>query len=461
MSETTLDALSRGENATPTKRMPSWLVPLALLAGFTLVFLLIFRDRLLPAQGVEVQRVVALAAQAGAPDRQPRASGGGAMLFQASGWIEPDPYTVKATALTDGVIDEVRVLEGQLVSRGDVLATLIDDDAGLALQKAERGLDSLRSAREAHCAGIERTVEEMQTKQAEEQSTRSLLDEARDQVARFEKLRAGVVSERDKVEAAFAIKRLDAQVIAAHGRVMELKAELPKLAFETTSMEHRIAAEEVKVAEAKLALERTVITAPIDGRVLRLFAVPGQKRMLAMDDPDSSTVALLYDPQKLQVRVDVPLADAAGLRVGQPAKIRCNLLPDRVFTGRVTRIVGEADLQRNTLQAKVEIHEPIDGMRPEMLCRVEFLDGGSGGPAGQPAAASVAVWMPESAAGGDGIWVYDPENKRVENRPVRLSEEKRDGRVRVDDGLRPGEWVVVSPTDLRDGQRVNPKEVTR
>src|SRR5690606_26056403 len=104
-------------------------------------------------------------------------------------------------------------------------------------------------------------------------------------------------------------------------------------------------------------------------RVLRLHAMPGQKRMLGMDDENSSTIAILYDPAKLQVRVDVPLADAAGLKIGQKVRIHCGLLPDREFQGEVTRISGEADLQRNTLQAKVRIVDPVEELRPEMLCR--------------------------------------------------------------------------------------------
>src|SRR5690606_23362563 len=121
------------------------------------------------------------------------------------------------------------------------------------------------------------------------------------------------------------------------------------------------------VEKARLALSRTIVGSPVDGRVLRLLSIPGQKKMLSDNDSESSTVAILYDPAKLQVRVDVPLADAAGLQVGQTARIRCGLLPDKVFDGTVTRITGEADLQRNTLQAKVSIASPVDQLRPEML----------------------------------------------------------------------------------------------
>ena len=62
--------------------------------------------------------------------------GSGAIAFQASGWLEPDPFPTYASALTDGIVAEVLVLEGQRVAKGDVLARLVPDDAQLALTRA-------------------------------------------------------------------------------------------------------------------------------------------------------------------------------------------------------------------------------------------------------------------------------------------------------------------------------------
>ncbi len=92
-----------------------------------------------------------------------------------------------------------------------------------------------------------------------------------------------------------------------------------------------------------------------------------------MDDPDSATIAVLFETGKLQARVDVPLADARQLAPGQAAIITSDFLPNTEFRGIVSRIVGTADLQRNTLQAKVRVIDPDPRLRPEMLCRVKFL----------------------------------------------------------------------------------------
>ena len=33
----------------------------------------------------------------------------GAPLFQASGWVEPNPFAVRVTALTEGIVEEMLV----------------------------------------------------------------------------------------------------------------------------------------------------------------------------------------------------------------------------------------------------------------------------------------------------------------------------------------------------------------
>ena len=80
--------------------------------------------------------------------------------------------------------------------------------------------------------------------------------------------------------------------------------------------------------------------------------------MLNTDNPNSAQAVRLYDPARLQVHVDVPLADAGKVSVGQRANIVVGVLPDRTFEGEIARIVPQADIRRNTLQVKVRIADP-------------------------------------------------------------------------------------------------------
>ncbi len=454
-----LDSLSRPTSGQkPVRRIPAWTIPLGIAIGFALLFFALFRDRLLPAPDVEVAIVLATNSTSTVPAATPEKAASGAMLFQASGWIEPDPLPIKATSLVDGVIDTVSVLEGQDVKKDDILATLIADDAKLALATAEQNHQTLISTRDAHIAGIASAKEKLKGFEAMATAAAAQRDEAVDMLTRFKGLPSGAVPEQEVVAVKFRVVQEEAQQLVAAAAAAEAKADIARLEIETRVKQNEIQSAAIEVEKAELALSRTVIKAPTDGRVLRLVAAPGQKKMLQDNDMESSTVAILYNPVKLQVRVDVPLADAAGLQIGQATKIRCSLLPDKVFDGVVTRITGEADVQRNTLQAKVSITNPVDQLRPEMLSRVEFLAMANAGDSSSSAASgTVMTWIPEAALKDGAAWVCDPESERVSKREIKVTTEKREGLIRISEGLRPGEWVVLSPQNLNEGQRVNPK----
>lgn len=487
----------------PARRFPAWLIPAGIFAGFGLLFAGLYRDRLLPAPTVRVAPVLATGGTTPAPDpassaapaaqpaetspvsppNDPAPTPAGAPLFQASGWVEPDPWPVKAAALIDGVVAETLVREGQLVEKGDLLARLIDDDAKLALAAAEARHRLLESSRQAHLAGLEAARKKREAALAESAAVKTLADEAGQQMTRFDRLaKAGGVSELEAISTRLRLQREKSLHIAAIAREAELDAEVHRMEHETAAREAEAAAAAIAIQQARLTLDRTRIPSPVKGRILRIMAAPGDKKMLGMDHADSSTVCVLYDPDKLQARVDVPLADAARLRIGQPVRIHTGLLSDRSFTGEVTRITGEADIQRNTLQAKVRITAPADQLRPEMLCRVEFLappppsssssasqrtgmptdfsrqnnpavpSGGTAAPAG-----TAVLWVPAAAVRQGIVWICDPETKRLTPRTVRPAGETRADHIRITDGLRPGELAVLTPGDWREGQRVHPQ----
>ena len=472
------------------------LLPWGLLLGFAALLLFVLGDRLIPAREVEVARIIAIRGSGGSDARAGSAmntEGAGAAsaenappLFQASGWVEPDPLPVKATALIDGVVREVHVLEGEAVRKGQLLATLVDDDAVLNLRTAESRLASLEALTEAQKeqpAIIRSEIATLAKGVAAAQARRAELE---DQVKRFDALAkagAGAVSEREVALARLQLATQEAEIAALGAREAELLGKLRLQEAMTRDFEARLAEAETEVDRRRLELERTRIVSPLDGVVLRLAAVPGQKRMLAMDDPDSSTIAVLYEPTHLQARIDVPLAEAAKLAPGQEVRLRSSLLPERVFHGVVTRIAGEADLQRNTLQAKVRIADPDPRLRPEMLCRAEFLaprvaaeatgvGQSAAGATSATSATSAAASANTTASGGldlfvpeaaltqvEGtravIWKIDASGDRIAPVTIALGAERRDDHRLALDGLLPGDRVVIDPADdLRPGERI-------
>ena len=58
-------------------------------------------------------------------------------IVQAPGWVEAEPYSIYAGALTPGIIESILVLEGDVVEKGQPIATLISDDNKLAFKATE------------------------------------------------------------------------------------------------------------------------------------------------------------------------------------------------------------------------------------------------------------------------------------------------------------------------------------
>jgi multidrug resistance efflux pump len=427
-------------------------LPIAILCGFALLFALLFRDRLLPAEVVDVVPAVGIEESLAVAEN---VASTGKVLFQASGWVEPDPLPIKATALTDGIVDEVHVLEGALVKKGDLLVSLIDIDTRIERDAMAAKLADMKASFDAHCVGTQVALRRMEAEQAMLEVAEANAEEAADKLRRYDQITEGAITGDERLAVRLDHRRRIAEVDLVKARIGEIAEELTRIAYEILAIQARIKGAELALEKAELAYNRTRIHAPADGRILSLMAAPGAKKMVGMDEEDSSTVAILYDPAHLQVRVDVPLADAAGLSVGQAAKIRCNLLPEEVFEGIVTRIEGAADLQRNTLQAKVRIADPSEKLRPEMLSRVEFLEVPRSA-SGVTSSMGVAVYVPETTLREGMVWVCDADSLRAERRDV-VSSDVTEGLIRVDSGLRPGEWVIADPSGLREGQRLKPR----
>jgi len=136
----------RRDEASPSparrpKHLPTRiLLPSVLLLGFLTVIGWAARESLLPSKPVTVVPVLTTRSEIRHE---------GTPLFQAAGWIEPRPTPTLVTALAEGVVDKLLVVEGQQVKAGEPVAYLIDTDAKLALQSADADF-RLRKAERAN-----------------------------------------------------------------------------------------------------------------------------------------------------------------------------------------------------------------------------------------------------------------------------------------------------------------------
>lgn len=428
------------------------------------------------------------------------APGSSTRTVQAPGWLEADPYTVAAAALTDGVVAEILVLEGQTVEAGQVVARLVRRDAELTLARveaerraaeAETALASanLTAAKTDWDEPVERTRAlataraalargdaELAQLPALIAAERAMAEQLAEELDRTEQARrSGAANEIEAVVAGKKLQAAQATVESLERRRPILEAERDLAQAELTAAERladlrtpeRLALDAARAGviradaalaravvardEAALRLDRTEIRAPISGLIQARLKYPGSKVMTSADDPHSTHVVHIYDPTKLQARVDVPLADAAKIQVGQACEVVVEILPDRIFRGEVTRITNQADLQKNTLQIKVRLIDPAIMLKPEMLTRVKFL-GDEQSPDGSGAAVDSGVLVPASALveTPTGYSVQAVRDRRAGKGrltavPVTVIA-RADGWASVRGDLRPGDLLAVDHT---------------
>jgi multidrug efflux pump subunit AcrA (membrane-fusion protein) len=266
-----------GASSTPRTRR-SWhagtriVLPGLVLLGFVAVVGWAARDRLLPATPVTVISVVTTHL-----DVQSE----GTPIFQAAGWIEPRPTPILVTALTEGVVEKLLVVEGQTIQAGEPVAHLIQDDARLALQTADADLE----LRQAEVDNVKATLTlakamlPLQLKAA--RSRLALAKESLDARTRAAELGASPLL-------ALPLARSEVEVAASAVAELELKENgikaeglrpFAELEANVKAASTRAKLAEIAVAAARLRLDRTVIKAPVAGQVMTLIARPGQRLM--------------------------------------------------------------------------------------------------------------------------------------------------------------------------------------
>jgi HlyD family secretion protein len=216
----------------------------------------------------------------------------------ASGQIEPRTK-VDVSADITGKIVRLSVREGDVVKKGQFLLQIDPDAATAAMQRAEAQLASAKAQAAQQKANLI---------QAQRNYERSL---------QIKKSTPALVSDEQ-------LEQLKTQV--------EVGQALLEAA--TFSVEQSVAS----VRDAKQALGRTTITAPMSGKVTRLNVEEGEVAIMGTLNKDAATLLTISDMSVLETKVKVDETDVARISVGDSAIIQIDAFPDTTFTGKVVEI---------------------------------------------------------------------------------------------------------------------------
>jgi len=327
---------------------------------------------------------------------------------------------------------------GQAIRAGTVVLRIDPSDYELAIAQAEADLDALR----AETAQIE----------AEQLNTRRVLalEEARLLLSQSD---ADRVRELVAQGTAASVRADEAEraVLAARRIVVELQNQLALIPSRQDRAAAQMARTEAALTRARRDLQHTEITVPFDVRITEAsvsryqYVTVGQR--VAAGEGFARVEILAQIPiaafQRLLSSTDLAANGVDVMRDGPLIGVAVSVAPvgspDQVWEGRLARLEPALEQRARTVQAVIEVDDPLTGARPPARIplvtnlQVEVTLTG-------PELADM-IAIPASALHGDVVYLADARDQ-LELRPVDVAF-RQGGLVVLNAGLEPGERLVL------------------
>lgn len=321
-----------------------------------------------------------------------------------------------------GRLEEIRFDLGDRVTAGALLARIEPRDAELRVQQSEAAVRAARALIGLPAEGDDDTVDPERAPIVEFAKAR--LDAAVRGKERATALSKGGVSSPAELDAAET----------EYQSALSLLQEARELLANRRAL---LAQRRADVAIARQALEDTRILAPYDGGVVERIANTGE--YVSAGTP----IARLVRDGSLRLRVRVAEPDVPHVRIGQ--SVRAQLVGREPVSAQITRTSPALDARSRALVAEALIPNPDHTLRSGSFAKVQIVLEADARSLCVPLEAVV------NFAGVDKVFVVDAGVARETRIDVGRREARR---VEVLGGLKTNAEVVLSPGNLRDGERV-------
>lgn len=354
-------------NALAGKQKTTWL-----LVGVGMIFVLggVMGARRMAGQPAASPSANAVALQA--PSGQPR------IALACPGRIEGASEVVNVGAGESGLLQEVRVREGQQVAAGEVLAVLDCGNLEAELQSARA---TVVAAEQARLRLVRGSRDEERRRALDEQvREQAVLEQARSQHGRmFRLFESGDISRETVEKTKRDLAVAEASASAAANRVALVNATALPEELARADAEIKAAAERVNVIGDRL--KKCAVRAPIGGTVLRVHVEAGEAVSTLFPQP----IVSLADSSRLRVRAEVDERDLSRIHTGQRVSVSAPAFAGREFGGSVARIAAQMGRQqvrtgdpaeksdRDVLEVLIDLDEVDARLVVGLRVTVQFL----------------------------------------------------------------------------------------
>ena len=402
-------------------------------------------------------------------------------IVSASGTIQAKRF-VNMSAVQMGRVTRLAVEEGDRVKAGQFLLQI---DPETLRGTVERGEASVAAAR----SGLQQARVNVET-------ARANLKLAEEQVQRQRQLwKEGLTTKE-------ALDRAESELQV---RQTELRAREADVA----NREQMIKVEQAQLGTSQYNLRQVTLLAPFDGVVTRRNIEEGENVVVGTMNNPGTQLLTIADLSVIEAELEVDETEIPSIRLGQPAKVTIDAMPDQEFPGKVTEI-GNSPIQTiqsaqagqaaTNFKVVVTLDKAPENVRPGFTCSADITtatrddaiavpiqamavrdlvydakgaivreprddDRRRRRPAGNPSGtASAAQSLPELKPGQtrketEGVFVM--RENRAEFVPVKTGI-AGDRYFEVLGGVKPGDRVITGPFEsvrnLQDGDEVKLEE---
>jgi HlyD family secretion protein len=337
-------------------------------------------------------------------------------------------YPVNQANVTSKISAPVRrvlVNRGDHVKAGQLLAELENRDLAASAEESKSQLDQAQSAFQTITGA---TVPEDRTKaEADVQADRQALDAAKKLFDnRVDLQKQGALAQKLVDDARVAMVQAQSQLDTAQRHLESVQ--------QVTGAEQRKAAQaQVDAAKAHynsaaVQVVYAEVRSPINGIVADRSIYPGETAAAG------APIVSIVDISQVVARANIPVKEAASVRVGRPATVTG---PQGVLAGKVTVVSPSVDPNTTTVEIWVQAENPDEKMKPgetvQVSIRADLI---------QDTILVPASALLNSDEGGEKVMVVGKDSLARERK---VTVGIREGnRVQILGGVTEGEKVITS-----------------
>lgn len=374
----------------------------------------------------------------------------GETLFQAAGWVHADPYPIRATALVSGIVENIFAKGGDTVKKGQTLAILDKQDLKIELRRAQSKLEELKHIKDSYQLNIKVLEAQINENDSFAKTAEASAKTAKNRVKRLTEAGLGV-SKFNQEQAELEYQEELSKIAEFKYKNKVIKAQIKQTEHHILTAEYQVKTQQVEIDKILLDISRCEIKSPIDGVIQTMYSRVGRKQMMSSDNEVSTTVAEIFDPTRIIIKVDVPLNEFSKVKMGEKARVRLESI-STVLDGYIDAIEGKADYQKNTLEVHVKIPNGHPKLRPDMLAQVEFISGIQ--EISEHQETKNGTFIHKNTLLNSTLYLVKLDGT-VQIKKIETGSQKDGDWVEIRNGLQPGQKAIYSPdANIKAGQKI-------